>query len=565
MVRTHNRLLSLLGGLLLASTSGPFLSGADAQMKPDPRPTTLAGQSSVYAPNGVVATSQPLATGAALKVLQEGGNAIDAAVTAAAVLNVVEPHMTGLGGDMFALLWSAGEGRLVGLDASGRSGSLVSPDTLRALGFDDVPYRGPLAVTVPGALSGWAALLDRFGTLTLAQALGPAIRIAEEGFPVTPIIASQWRNTAEILQRDPGATATFLYEGARGPEAGEWFKNPDIAETFRTLAWHGPEAFYDGPLGERIVAGVQELGGFLTMDDLRNHEPEWVDPLSVDFMGYRVWELPPAGQGIAALQMLKILEPFDLAGMGHNSAEYLHHLVEAKKLAFADLARHVSDRDHLEGDPEALLADDYIAARRALLDPAKAAERVDPGDPFDHGETIYLAVADQEGNMVSFINSIFEYFGSGVVVPGTGFALQNRGAGFTLEDGHPNQIAPRKRPFHTLIPGFVTKDGQPFMAFGVMGGSMQPQGHVQLLLNLMAFGMDTQDALDSPRFRSYGGSRLALESPIDDTVRSALTAMGHRIIDESGVAFGGAQVVIRWDRGWVAGSDPRKDGMAAGH
>jgi gamma-glutamyltranspeptidase/glutathione hydrolase len=331
------------------------------------------------------------------------------------------------------------------------------------------------------------------------------------------------------------------------------------------LAWHGPEAFYDGPLGERIVKGVQGLGGFLTMDDLRNHEPEWVNPLSVHFMGYQVWELPPAGQGIAALQMLKILEPFDLVGMGHNSAEYLHYLVEAKKLAFADLARHIADRDHLEGDPKALLADDYVSRRRALLDPSAAAERLDPGDPFDHGETIYLAVADQDGNMVSFINSIFEYFGSGVVVPGTGFPLQNRGAGFTLEDGHPNQIAPRKRPFHTLIPGFVTKDGNPFMAFGVMGGSMQPQGHVQLLLNLLAHGMDTQDAVDAPRFRSYGGSRLALESPIDEEVRSALTSMGHRIIDESGVAFGGAQVVIRWKEGWVAGSDPRKDGMAAGH
>jgi gamma-glutamyltranspeptidase/glutathione hydrolase len=263
--------------------------------------------------------------------------------------------------------------------------------------------------------------------------------------------------------------------------------------------------------------------------------------------------------------MLEILEPFDLVDMGHNSADYLHHLVEAKKLAFADIARYVSDRDHLEGDPQALLTSDYVEGRRSLLDPSRAAERVDPGRPFDHGETIYLSVADREGNMVSFINSIFEYFGSGVVSPGTGFVLQNRGAGFTLEEGSPNRIGPRKRPFHTLIPGFVTKDGKPLLAFGVMGGSMQPQGHVQLLLNLLVFGMDPQDAIDAPRFRSYNGVRLALESPIPDGIRTALEAMGHRLMDESGVAFGGAQLVMRLDRGWAAASDPRKDGMAAGH
>ena len=555
------RLLAILTLLSLPL----FHSGVEAQMTSSSRPSTLAGRSTVYAPHGVVATSQPLATGAALRVLQEGGNAFDAAVTAAAVLNVVEPHMTGIGGDMFALFWSARDGRIRGLDASGRSGSMATPDTLLALGLDDVPYRGAQAVTVPGALSGWAALLEEYGTLTLAQALAPAIEIARDGFPVSPIIAGQWRATEEILRRDPGARATFLLDGDRGPAAGEWFRNPDLAESYSILSREGVSAFYGGTLGARIVETVQEQGGFLTLEDLRSHEPAWVEPMSVEFKGYEVWELPPSGQGIAALQMLEILEPFDLLGMGHNSAEYLHHLVEAKKLAFADIARYVSDRDHLEGDPRALLDEEYIAGRRAQIDPGQAANLVDPGRPFENGETIYLSVADGEGNMVSFINSIFEYFGSGVVAPGTGFVLQNRGAGFTLEEGHPNRIGPGKHPFHTLIPGFVTRNAAPLLAFGVMGGSMQPQGHVQLLLNLLVFGMDPQEAVDAPRFRSYAGTRLALESPIPEEVRAQLEALGHRIMDESGIAFGGAQLVMRLEKGWAAASDPRKDGMAAGH
>jgi gamma-glutamyltranspeptidase/glutathione hydrolase len=554
-----SRLLFLF--LLSTTALQPALLGA--QGRDMVRPTTLAGRSTVYAPNGVAATSQPLATSAALKVLQDGGNAFDAAVAAAAVLNVVEPHMTGMGGDVFALFWSARDGSIGGLDASGRSGSLATPDTIRALGMDDVPYRGARAVTVPGALSGWAALLQEYGTLSLAQALAPAIAIAEGGFPVSPIIAGQWRGNVRVLSQDPGASATYLVDGGRSPEAGEWFQNPDIAASFRQVAQEGPGAFYGGSLGARIVETVRAQGGFITLEDLRNHRPQWVEPISVDFHGYQVWELPPAGQGIAALEMMKILAPIDLKAMGHNSPEYLHHLIEAKKLAFADLARYVSDRDHLEGDPTALLADDYVAARRALIDPRQAAERVDPGRPFDSGETIYLSVADAEGNMVSFINSVFEYFGSGVVAPGTGFVLQNRGAGFTLEDGHPNQIAPRKRPFHTLIPGFVTKDGEPFLAFGVMGGSMQPQGHTQLLLNLLVFGMDLQDAIDAPRFRHMGGTRVVLEAPIPEATRLRLWEMGHTI--GSGGSYGGAQAVLKLPRGWAAGSDPRKDGMAAGH
>ena len=551
-----------LGLILLVAMT----SSTDAQ---EPRSTTLAGRSTVYAPRGVIATSQPLATAAGLDVLQSGGNAIDAAVTAAAVLNVVEPHMTGMGGDLFALLWSNREQRLVGLDASGRSGALMTREELVARGHDSVPGTGAEAITVPGALSGWAALLEQHGTITLAEALAPATRIAEEGYPVTPIIAGQWAAEEDKLSANAGARATYLIDGTRAPRAGEWFRNPDIASSFRLVAEQGPAALYGGELGSRIVDGVRELGGFLTLEDLANHEPVWVEPLSVDFRGLRVWELPPAGQGIAALEMLRILEPYDLTSMGHNSAAYLHHLIEAKKLAYADLARFVADRDHMTVPPEELLSDEFVARRRNLLDPSRAADRPDPGRAVTSSETIYLSAADNEGNMISFINSIYSDFGSGVVVPGTGFALQNRGGGFTMELDHPNMVAPGKRPFHTIIPAFVTRPtatGQePWLSFGVMGGSMQPQGHVQVLLNLLLFDMDLQDAIDAPRFRHLGGLRVALETPVTELVRRRLTSMGHEITDETFVSFGGSQAVMRLERGWAAGSDPRKDGMAAGH
>jgi len=542
--------------LAVLFAAGPAAVSAQASM---------AGRSVVYAPHGAAATSQPLASAAALAVLERGGNAVDAAVTAAAVLNVVEPHMTGIGGDAFALVWWAEDGRLHGLDASGRAGSDMSVEALRAAGHETMPYRGAAAVTVPGALAGWAALLERYGTITLAEALEPAIRLAEEGFPVSPIIARQWRGTAEVLARDPGARATFLIDGTRGPEAGEWFSNPDLARTFRRIAAEGPGVLYGGALGREVVDGLRALGGLITLDDLARHRIRWVDPISVDFRGWTVWELPPSGQGVAALQMLELLEPFDLEAMGHNSAAYLHHLIEAKKLAFADLARYVADPEHMDVTVEQLLDPDYVARRRALIDPGNALDDPAPGDPGQESETIYLAVTDRHGNMVSFINSIFEYFGSGVVVPGTGFALQNRGAGFTMEEGHPNQVAPGKKPFHTIIPGFVTRDGEPWMTFGLMGGSMQPQGHVQFLLNMFVFGMDVQQAIDAARFRHLGGRRVALEGPIGEDVREALRALGHEPLPGDAVAFGGAQAIVRLTRGWAAGSDPRKDGMAVGH
>jgi len=547
------RLLPAL--LLIACAAHPALSQVTS---PAPR----SGRSTVYAPRGAVGTSQPLATGAALRILDAGGNAFDAAVAAAAVLNVTEPHMTGIGGDMFAIAWSAREGRLVGLDASGRSGSKASADALLAAAADEVPYQGPRSITVPGALSGWQALLERYGTMTLAQVLEPAIRIADEGFPVTPIIARDWRNTSDLLRENDGAAATFL-PGGQAPAAGQWFRNPDLARSFRRIAENGIGELYGGALGAEIVAELDRLGGFLTLDDLRAQSVRWVTPLSTDYKGYTLWELPPAGQGVAALQILKMMEGIDLKGMGHNSARYLHTLIEAKKLAYADLAEYVADPDAMEVAPERMLDPGYIRRRAALIDPAHAADRPSPGDISTESETIYLSVADGDGNMVSFICSIYEYFGSGVVVPGTGFALQNRGAGFTLEAGHPNRLAPNKRPFHTIIPAFVTKDGQPWLSFGVMGGAMQPQGHVQVLLNLLEFGMDLQEAVEAPRFRHFSGTTVAVEG-LPDAVAAELRAMGHTLRNPEGVSFGGAQAVMKLARGWAAASDPRKDGMAAG-
>jgi gamma-glutamyltranspeptidase / glutathione hydrolase len=532
--------------------------------------TTVAGRSAVYAPSGMIATSQPLATSAGLQVLQAGGNAVDAAVTAAVVLTVVEPHMTGLGGDLFALYWPVEEGRLVALNGHGRSGSRMTREALLEAGHESIPGRGAEGVTVPGALQAWADLLEAYGTLTLAEALAPAIELAEEGFPVSPIIARDWANQVEVLRNDEGARATYLVDGERAPVAGEWFRNPDYATTLRLIAVEGPEVFYGGTLGERVVEGLRALGGFLELEDLAAHESAWVEPISAPFRGYRLWQIPPPTQGIAALQMLRILEPFELERMGHNSPEYLHHLIEAKKLAYADLDRYIADPDFMEVSWTSLLEDDYIDRRRDLMNPHRAMEAIDPDPALGGSETIYLAVADADGNMISLINSVFNYFGSGVVIPGTGFDLQNRGNGFSMEEGHPNMVAPRKAPFHTIIPAFVTRtldDGshEPWMTFGVMGGAMQPQGHVQVLLNMLLFDMDPQEAIDAPRFRHYSGLGVGMEEPITQPIRDALEARGHEVRLIGPLAVGGGQAILRLERGWAAGSDPRKDGHAAGH
>ena len=532
------------------------------------RATTMAGRSTVYAPGGMVATSQPLASAAGLEVLRTGGNAVDAAVAAAAVLGVTEPHMTGIGGDMFAIVWLAKEQKLVAINGSGRAGSRMLRDTLVARGFRAGSQQGAMSVTVPGALAAWDMLLRTHGRRTLRQVLQPAIRYARDGFPISPIIAAQWHDETAFLKRDSAAAATYL-PGGRAPRAGEWFTNRDLARTMQVIADSGIGTFYGGAIGKRIVQRLAQLGGFVTLDDLRRNRPTWVTPISVPFRGYRVWELPPNNQGIAALEMLRILEPYDLKAMGHNSPAYLHHLIEAKKLAYADLDRFVGDADHLDVTVDYLLSDAFIAERRSHLDPARATERVDPGPSRTKSETVYLTVADAEGNMVSFINSIYDHFGSGVVVPGTGFALHNRGAGFTLDQGLPNTVAPGKRPFHTLIPGFVTRTvngrDEAYMSFGLMGGGVQAQGHVQFLLNHFVFGMDVQASIDAPRFRHYNGQRVALEPPIGDGVRNALAAMGHVLIEQPTVAFGGAQAIVRLPKGYGAGSDPRKDGLAVGY
>jgi len=558
-------------GIAALLTLAPVASQTQA-----PRPTTLAGRSTVYAPNGVIATSQPLATSAGLAVLQRGGNAIDAAVVAAAVLTVVEPNMTGMGGDLFAMVWSARDKTLHGLNATGRSGSLMTRETMAARGRTRVS-QGIEAVTIPGSLSGWSALLEKFGTLTLAQALALAIDIAENGFPVTPIIASQWADEEALLRRDEGARVALLVDGQRAPKAGEWFRMPDLARTYREIASQGPKHLYGGPLGRRIAEFVQQKQGFLTPDDFAAHTVDWVQPISVPYGGYRLWELPPNSQGVAALEMLRLLEGTDLKAMGHNSPAYLHQLIEAKKLAYADIEHYVGDPAAMTVPVEHFLSDAYIRERRLLIDPAKAMERTEPGRASTASDTIYLAVADKDGNMVSFINSVYDYFGSGIVVPGTGILLHDRGVGFTMAEGRANTVGPKKRPFHTIIPAFVTKTtrnsgvlrdasgDEPYMAFGVMGGAMQPQGHVQVLLNMLLFGMDPQQASDAARFRHMSGRRVALESPIDDAVRAGLTKMGHEIIDERNVAFGGAQLVLKLPRGWAAGSDSRKDGHAGGH
>jgi gamma-glutamyltranspeptidase/glutathione hydrolase len=558
------RRLRLSGVILVAAASA-----AHAQ-----RPLSLAGRSVVYAPHGIVSTSQPLASTAGLAVLQHGGNAIDAAVTAAAVLTVTEPMMTGIGGDMFAMVWIAKEHRLVALNASGRAGALATREELLRRGRTRMPQRGIEAVTVPGALAGWDALLKKYGTYTLAQALAPAIRYADEGFPVTPVISDEWKSEEALLRRDTATRRMYMPDG-HPLERGEWFRNPDYARTLREIAKGGIGVMYGGPLGQRIVKRSQELGGFLTIEDFKANKPTWVTPISATFKGYRIWEMPPNNQGVGVLEMLKILEPYDLKSMGHNSATYLHYLIEAKKLAYADLARYVGDPDHLTMPADKLLNDAFIAERRSHLDTARAQTRVEPGPAQTASETIYLTTADSAGNMVSFINSLFDHFGSGVGVPESGFILHNRGAAFTMETGLPNTIAPGKRPFHTLIPAFVTKPGpksmadgsgdEPYMSFGLMGGAMQAQGHAQLMLNLFVFGMDIQQAIDQARFRHTTGTSVEVEAPITDAVRAQLTARGHTVTDGARTQFGGSQAIIRLPKGYAAGSDPRKDGMAVGY
>ena len=535
----------------------------------------FATRSEVIAQNGMVCTSQPLATQIGLDILKRGGTAIDAAIAANAALGLMEPTGCGIGGDLFAIVWSADDQRLYGLNASGRSPQTLTLDYFKQQQLDKIPALGPLPVSVPGAVDGWFTLHDKFGKLPMATNLAPAIQYAERGFPVSELIAYYLGRSVPYLGKQfPNVTETYTIDG-RVPETGDVFKNPDLAATYRRLAEGGRDAFYRGEMASTIADFVQAQGGFLSVEDLAAHRSEWVEPVSVNYRGYDVYELPPNGQGIAALQMLTILENVDLRGYGWGSAEHLHYLTEAKKLAFEDRAKYYADMDFADV-PVAELLDETYGQRRFEQIRAERAGAYAAGE-ISAGETIYLTIADRFGNMVSLIQSNYRGMGSGLVPPGLGFMLQDRGELFSLSEGRANTYAPGKRPFHTIIPAFVLKDGQPFLSFGVMGGDFQPQGHVQILLNMIDFGMNTQEAGDAPRLDHTGGSTptgqtvqergtIRLETGYDYAVVRRLMRMGHTVGFARGI-YGGYQA-IRYDpeRGvYFGASESRKDGQAAGY
>ena len=525
-------------------------------------------RSEVMSTRGMVATSQPLAAQAGVSMLRQGGNAVDAAIATAAALNVVEPMSTGLGGDAFALVYLSSSRELKALNASGRAPYAASRETFQSLGYQKMPETGIHTVTIPGALDGWCSLLEEYGTMSLAQVLAPAIGLAERGFPVTEIIGHLWKKNSAKLQSNASAARTYLIDG-RAPEQGEVVTQPDLAKTFRKIIEGGRDVFYRGEIAEAIVTCSRENGGLITMPDLDDHTSTWVTPISTNYRGYDIYECPPNGQGLVALLALNILESYDLPSLGHNSSEYMHLLIETVKLAFADASRYVADPDFVDIPLEQLLSKSYAERRRQLIDMNKAGQEVAAGVPDTDGDTVYLAVTDKEGNSVSFINSLYQGFGSGIVVEGTGICLQNRGSLFSLEPGHPNCIAPHKRPYNTIIPAMVFKDGNLFLTFGVMGGFMQPQGHVQILLNIIDFRMGVQTALDAPRFRYVPGKECTFEPGISPGVIQELAGRGHHIAESDDPycqEFGGGQIIMVHPatKSLVAGSDPRKDGCAIG-
>ncbi len=518
-------------------------------------------RSAVRAMNGMVATSQPLASAAGLRILQQGGNAVDAAVAAAAVLCVVEPMMVSPGGDLFALVWDAKKKELKALNASGRSPKAASIDEFKKRGFTKIPQHGIHTVTVPGAVDGWAKLLERSGTMKLADVLQPAIEYAERGFPVSDVIAADWDNALQY-KANADFAATFLPNG-KPLAAGEIFTNKNLAITLKLVAAKGRDVFYTGEIGQKILKFAQAQGGLHTAADFANHTSNWLDPISTTYRGSTVYELPPNNQGLAVLEMLNILEGYDVKSLGHNSAEYLHLLVEAKKLAYADRAWHIADPAFYKAPLDKLLSKEYAAELRQKIDAGKAGSDTPPSSRGGE-DTVYLTVVDKDHNAVSFIQSIFSAFGSGLVAGDTGVVLHNRGAGFSFDPNNPNKLEGGKRPFHTLIPAMVLRDGTPWLTFGLMGGDMQAQGHAQVLLNLIDFGMDVQQAGEQARFRHFE-SGLALESAIGSDVRKALEAKGHKLTMAPGM-FGGYQAILIDPKtgALFGGSDPRKDGCAIG-
>jgi gamma-glutamyltranspeptidase/glutathione hydrolase len=507
----------------------------------------------------VVATSQPLATQAGLAMLARGGNAVDAAVATAITLTVVEPVSNGIGSDLYAIVWDGRE--LVGLNASGRAPAAAT--LARHAGRDAIPQRGWEAVTIPGAVSGWVALSRRFGKLPFADLFEPAIRYARDGWMVSPVISAQWRRAAGVIPHDYGWAEHFLPHG-RTPAAGELFRCPPMARTLASIAASGGESFYRGELAQAMADHARAHGALHDTADFARHASDWVTPLALDYRGTSVHQIPPNGQGIAALQALGILREFDLRDESPDSLAAQHLAIEAMKLAFADAYAHVADREHMRVTPEAMLDRGYLASRARLIDPTRAQD-FGPGEP-PAGGTVYMATGDADGTMVSLIQSNYMGFGSGVVVPGTGISLQNRGAGFSLDPDHPNALAGGKRPFQTIIPGFLTRDGAPLAAFGVMGGPIQPQGHVQTLLRMLDHGMNAQAALDAPRWRWNREGTLDLEPSFDAGVREGLAALGHSLVQtsDSYFDFGAGQFVVKIDDGYLAASDPRRDGQAAG-
>jgi len=534
-----------------------------------------SSRSEVFAEHGMAATSQPLATQIAIDILKKGGSAVDAAIAANAALGLMEPTGSGIGGDLFAIVWEEKTHRLWGLNASGRSPQALTLQYFRDQGLDHIPSHGVLPVSVPGAVDGWFELHQRFGRLPMKVLLQPAIDYARAGFPVSDLIAYYWERNARILKDFAGFADTFM-PGGRAPRKGELFRNPRLADTYTRIAEGGRDVFYRGAIAQEIARHMRQQGGFLSEQDLAAHHSEWVEPVSTDYRGYTVWELPPNGQGIAALQILNILEGFDLSSMGFGSADYMHTFVEAKKLAYEDRARFYADPEFVDVPVDRLISKDYAAGRRALLDPLRAAKSYPAGVP-EAGDTVYLTVADGDGNMVSLIQSNFRGMGSGITPADLGFVLQDRGELFSLEEGHANVYAPGKRPFHTIIPAFVTRDGERYMSFGVMGGAMQPQGHVQILVNMIDFGMNLQEAGDAPRINHGGssqptgermsdGGEVFVESRFSADVLKALEARGHRVTVRAGL-YGGYQAVM-WDAAhqvYVGASESRKDGQAAGY
>ena len=527
-------------------------------------------RSEVVAPHGMVAASQPLAAQVGIDILKAGGNAIDAAVAVNAMLGLVEPHMNGVGGDLFALVWDAETERLYGLNGTGRAPYEINRETLVRQGYERMPGNGPLTWTVPGAVDAWQELLERFGTMELGDVLAPAIAYARDGFPVSEIIQGQWAGAALALAEWPDSAATYLPAG-RPPRVGEVFRNPRLAATYEAVARGGRDAFYRGDIARRIVAFSEANGGYFTMADFEDHTSAWVEPVSTSYRGYDVWEVPPNSSGILALMILNIMEGYDVAGLGHNSADAIHLYTEAKKLVWADRNTYVADADANELPTAGLISKAYADARRKLIDPERAATEVTPGQPFEHSDTVYLTVVDKDRNAVSLIESIFGSFGSKVVPGDVGFALQNRGSGFSLEEGHRNALAPHKRSLHTNMPGFVTRDGKPFMPFGVMGGPMQPQGHWQVLSNVIDFGMNLQEAGDAARVRHspslQPGGTIAVEPGVTDEVIAELRRRGHHVVRQGGGGMGGYQaILIHPETGMLhGGTDVRKDGQAVGY